>query len=191
MLLFALGSLGLGLAGPPSTGWEPVSEGDVAVSCTRAGAAPWCRATGTVNARADRVYGILDDIGGHARIYERIAVSVEFAPGYAHQVVTLPFPLENRDYVVHLTRVVEGSDHVITFTSVSRPDIPVNGMRLPDFAGEFRVHPTADGRTEFSYLWQADLGPDIPSWALPLAWRAQGEEIVTGLRAAAEGQANR
>ena len=156
MLLFALFIVGLGLAGPPSTGWEPVSDGEVAVSCTRAGAAPWCRATGTVN-----------------------------------QVVTLPFPLENRDYVVHLTRVVEGSDHVITFTSVARPDIPVNGLRLPDFAGEFRVHPTAGGRTEFSYLWQADLGPDIPSWALPLAWRAQGEEIVTGLRAAAEGQAAR
>lgn len=189
--MFALWITGAALAGPPATGWETLTDGDIVVACSRAAAEPWCRARGPINAPPDRVYALLDDIGGHANLYERIALSVEFAPGYAHQVVKLPFPLDSRDYVVHLTRTFDHGDRVIRFASVPRPEVPVVGLRLSAFEGEFRVHTTAEGRTEFSYLWQADLGPDIPEWALPLAWEAQGTEIVRGLRVAAEAQAGR
>ncbi len=176
----------LALAGPPATGWETLTDGAVTVSCTRAGAVPWCRASGHIDAPPDRVYAILDDIDGHARLFSRIAVSSELEPGLAHQVVSLPYPLPARDYVVHLDRIRDGQDRVITFSSVSRPDIPVTGLRLTAFAGEFRVGPDAGGGSRFSYLWQADLGPDIPAFALPIAWRSQGTEIVSGLREAAE-----
>ena len=180
--------LGFALAGPPSAGWHVLTEGDVVVSCTQSGAEPWCRASGLIAAPSDVVYTLLDDIGGHSKIFDRIAVSVEYAPGRAHQVVRLPFPLDSRDYVVRLTRTREGADRVITFDSISAPELPVQGLRLDHFAGEFRVHPRPDGTTEFSYLWQAELGPDVPSWALPVAWEAQGTEIVQGLRAAAESR---
>lgn len=186
--MFALSLVGLLWAGPPAGGWQVLTEGDVTVSCSRAGSEPWCRATGLIAAPADVVYGLLDDIGGHARIFERIAVSEEYAPGRAHQVVELPFPLESRDYLVQLTRAREGADRVITFGSITAPEVPAQGLRLGRFAGEFRVHPRPDGTTEFSYLWEAELGPDVPDWALPVAWEAQGTEIVRGLRVAAEAR---
>lgn len=174
------------LAGPPSSGWETLSSGETSISCTRAGPEPWCRATGTIAAPVDRVWALLDDIGGHARMYSRIELSVEFEPGYAHQVIALPYPLEDRDYLVRLTRSTRGETRVITFTSVSRPDVPAQGLRLDHFAGEFELRPLPDGRTSLTYTWQGELGPDVPDWALPLAWRAQGSELVDGLREAAE-----
>lgn len=170
----------------PTTGWQTLSDGDVAVSCTRAGAAPWCRATGLIDAPPERVYALLDDIDGHARLFSRISVSRELRPGLAHQVVALPFPLAARDYVVRLERVVDGNDRVITFSSEEHTEIPVTGLRLTAFEGEFRVGPGEGGGSRFTYVWQADLGPDVPAFALPIAWRAQGSEIVEGLRAAAE-----
>ena len=178
----------LALAGPPTEGWETLLDDDVLIRCSQAGPQPWCRASGDIHASADQVYALLDDIDGHTRIFERIAVSVEYAPGYAHQVVRLPFPLESRDYLVHLTRVMDGADHVIRFDSISSAQVPAQGVRLDHFAGEFRVHPLGPDRVRFSYLWEAELGADVPSFALPVAWQAQGSELVRGLRAAAEGQ---
>lgn len=184
--MISLVLLPLALAGPPTAGWEVLVDGEIRVSCSRAGGAPWCRASGLIDAPLDRVFALLDDIDGHAALFSRIHSSRELSPGLAHQVVALPFPLPARDYVVTLERRREGADRVIAFQSADRPEIPVTGLRLTGFAGEFRVSPTPEGDTLFTYLWQADLGPDIPAFALPIAWATQGREIVGGLRAAAE-----
>lgn len=178
--------LPIALGGPPAAGWEVLADGQTRVACTRAGAAPWCRATGRIAAPPERVYALLDDIDGHARLYARIAESRELRPGLAHQVVSLPYPPSARDYVVNLRRLQDGADRVIAFESAPHPEIPITGLRLTAFEGEFRVGPGPAGDTVFSYLWQADLGPDIPSFALPIAWVTQGREIVGGLREAAE-----
>ncbi len=182
----ALLAISVALATAPSSGWEVLTEGEVTVSCSRAASVPWCRATGIIEAPPERVYALLDDIGGHARLFSRISSSVELRPGLAHQVVSLPFPLPARDYVVHLERVSDGADRVITFKSAAHPEIPVTGLRLTAFEGEFRVGPAEGGASRFTYVWQADLGPDIPAFALPIAWQSQGKEIVGGLKAAVE-----
>lgn len=185
-LILVVALLGIAFAGPPATGWETLAKGATTVSCSRAGAEPWCRASGRIAAPPDRVYALLNNFSGHAALFSRIASSSEIAPGVAHQVIRLPFPLSPRDYVVALVRKTEGADRVITFSAINRPDIPCAGQRMDHFAGAFRVHPVDGNTTEFSYLWEGELGPDIPDWALPIAWVAQGRELVEGLRAAAE-----
>lgn len=183
--LYAAASLAVSPAAAPSTGWKTLADDDTQVACTRDGPEPWCKASGHIAAPPDRVYALLKNIGGHPAIFDRVTVSVEISPGLAHQVVSLPFPLSPRDYLVQMSHDIDGVDRLIRFSSVDDPAVPVTGIRLAHAAGEFRVHPTADGTTDFSYLWQADLGPDIPGFALSLAWESQGREMVEGLRKAA------
>lgn len=177
--------LGVWLAAlpPPGAAWQRVQSGDTVIDCATVDGVPWCRATAWLDATPERAAALLLDLPGHPRVFPRVASSDELRPGLAHQVLRLPPPLAPRDVVVALSHTVEGQDHVIRFDSVDRPDIPSPGVRLTRYAGEFRLHPEQGG-VRLTYTWEAELGVEVPAFALSTAWRLEGNEIVDGLRAA-------
>ena len=162
--------------------WEPLQDKPVPIECTTQGDATWCRSTGVLAAPVDAVTNSLKDMRNNASKFESI-VQIDVLSDDAIRVV-LDFPalLSDRDYVAKYTMREEGDARIFAWSSVAHPDAPpVDGIvRLPRFAGEWRLEPQGEG-TKVTYLWHAEIAGSFPGWALPIARKKAGHEALKDL----------
>lgn len=172
-------------AAPPDAGvsWETLSSSPVTVECATVAGAPWCRSFGTIAAPLDGVVGALRDMRYSADKFESVVQIDVLAEDTLRVVLDYPSPLDDRDYVARYSYTTEGTAHLFRWTPA--PDAGaavVDGVvRLPDFAGEWRLEPTADGQTRVRYTWQAAIHGSFPSWAYSTAWKRAGYEALKDL----------
>ena len=165
------------------TEWKAIHKGKVAVVCGPFADAMWCHAEAVLPGQRDTVQTLLQDVEGIADLFPRMRSMTEVAPGVMHQVLDYPFPYDDRDIVARF--VWTRTEHIdaLEWASVADTQVPTVGVRLTGAAGRFELRdgPTAS-TTALAYTWRAELGPGIPDWVRPYAWRAQADEVVDGMR---------
>ncbi|MCB9743762.1 MAG: hypothetical protein H6740_14275 [Alphaproteobacteria bacterium] len=185
MSLLMLLLLPLARALPPAdAGWSLLTETDhVRVECVTYEAQPWCRSTTTLDAPLTEVEAVLQDFSRYTKVFKRVVACDPVGDDLVRIRLDMPVPLADRDYVARFVRSQEGQVVVFRWTSDTHPAVPPEEgvVRLPRSAGEWRLAPAGGQRTAITYTWQAELGGDVPEWALPRAWGIQGEEVLRWL----------
>ena len=158
------------------------------VDCAWSEGMPWCTATVTIDAPTAKVEGILSNFSGLPDIFPRIDSSSVLAENTIYVVLEMPFPLVPRDYIAKFTREEVGDEVRLHWVAVEHPDAPPpeSRVRLLNTAGTWTLRAETESSTEVIYRWNAELGGDVPSWALPRAWQLQGDEVLGRLKSAAE-----
>ncbi len=84
---------------------------------------------------------------------------------YNYYELSIPFPFDNRDFVVHMNYTIK--DGVHTLTSVSAPTYIAakSGIvRMQTSKGVWIITPTSDGKTKVFYQFMGDPGGGMPAW---------------------------
>ena len=69
-------------------------------------------------------------------------------------------------------------------TAIGAPIPGVKKSAGVKLAGEWLIKPISNNETAIAYTWNGELLGDFPSWALPRAWKTQGNEIIDWLNEA-------
>ena len=95
----------------------------------------------------------------------------------------MPFPFDDRDYIVKYT--IENSENhwVFSFTSVKHPNGPLdsNNVRLHNAAGIWILTVLESNKTKVVYAWNGELLGRFPDFGLSRAWVTQGTEVLNWL----------
>jgi hypothetical protein len=167
----------------PDVVFAPLDDKPVPVECAAsAPGGPWCRSFGVIEAPVERVAAALEDMKGNAHLFESIVSIQVLAPDTMHVVMDYPAPFADRDYVAKYTRTVDGASRRYRWDPVVHAGAPVTDspVRLPRFAGEWRLEPHPRG-TKVTYLWHAEVAGSFPGWAYETAWRKAGYEALKDL----------
>ena len=177
-------ALGVVVASPPGDDatWKELRNDEVRVECTEVGEEPWCRSHGTVAAPIDTVAGTLENMASHQDKFEAVRSIRTLEPGTLHITLDYPGLLSDRDYVARYTPATEGDVRVYRWSPVVHQAAPpVDGVvRLAKFGGAWRLEP-AGANTRVTYLWHADVGGGIPTWAYGIARKRAGYEALKDL----------
>lgn len=86
--------------------------------------------------------------------------------------VKAPWPVSNRDLVVHLKITQETETKIMRFSIISLPDYipPYEGIvRVPRSEGHWTITPVAKNKLKIDYQFIVDPGGSIPAWLLNLS----------------------
>ena len=162
--------------------WSELSKSPVRVECTEVGGEPWCRSFGLVHAPIDQVSNALQNMRYNAGMFEAVVKIDVISDDVLHIVLDYPAPLDDRDYVARYTYAQQGDDHVFTWVPDSASQVPVaeGVVRLPNFAGEWRLTPRGDG-TWVRYTWQGEINGSFPAFGYSQARKKAGHEALKDL----------
>jgi len=88
---------------------------------------------------------------------------------YYYLLLDVPWPLSNRDNVVHLKLENDPETKSIKATVEGHADyIPENPgvVRVPNSMGVWMLNPVGEEKTELIFEYTADPGGNIPAWAV-------------------------
>lgn len=126
----------------------------------------------TLEGNYDKLIAVLNNVSGQKEwVYNNktayIIKRINFHELYYYSETSLPWPMSNRDAVVHLTMDKDSLNRFLHITSVSVPDY------LAEKGGKVRVvrssvswnvtMPTAN-TINIIYIFEADPGGSIPAW---------------------------
>lgn len=161
--------------------WEVIQETPVPVSCTTLASTPWCRSEGVVHAPVGDVVEALRNMRYNASSFESVVRIDVVDDDVLHIVLDYPSPLSDRDYVAEYTYRVEGDAHIYSWKPANSryPEVE-DIVRLPNFAGEWRLEPRGN-RTWVRYTWHAQINGSFPSFGYKTAWKKAGHEALKDL----------
>ena len=133
-----------------------------------------------------KISNIIEDIENYPNVFKRITMARILDDDIAHVVLDMPFPFSSRDYIIQFVEDKSHTYWIFNFKAVTHNDAPVNDkyVRLLNAAGEWLIKPISNNETAIAYTWNGELLGDFPSWALPRAWKTQGNEIIDWLNEA-------
>lgn len=102
-----------------------------------------------------------------------------------YQNVVAPWPVDNRDFIVHVKLEQDEKTKTVTITSISKHDyIPVipDHVRIKEFTASWTLIPLKDGTTEIIYQLSVNPGGNIPAWLVNLAVVDGPYETLTHLK---------
>ncbi len=122
---------------------------------------------------------ILDVEAGTEWVYKtkscKLVKKVSPTDLYYHSEISLPWPLDNRDFVAHLVARRDPATGVVTVDGpVVSGMVPEkrNVVRVMDSKGRWVLTPLA-GKTKIEYMLHTDPGGYLPAWAVN-AFAAEG-----------------
>ena len=132
------------------------------------------------------ISNIIEDIENYPNVFKRITMAKILDDDIAYLMLDMPFPFSGRDYIIQFIKDKSETDWVFSFKAVTHVDTPPNErfVRLINAAGIWLIKPISNNETAVTYTWNGELLGDFPSWALPKAWKTQGNEIIEWLGAA-------
>ena len=132
------------------------------------------------------ISNIIEDIENYPNVFKRITTAKILDDDIAYLMLDMPFPFSGRDYIIQFIKDKSETDWVFSFKAVTHVDTPPNErfVRLINAAGIWLIKPISNNETAVTYTWNGELLGDFPSWALPKAWKTQGNEIIEWLGAA-------
>jgi hypothetical protein len=86
---------------------------------------------------------------------------------YYYSEVSLPWPVENRDFVAHLTATVDRRSNVVTVNGPVVPDyVPEKKgiVRIHHSKGKWTITPIEKKMSRVEYTLQVDPGGNLPAW---------------------------
>ena len=147
---------------------------------------PVCQTRATFPYPMKKISNIIEDIENYPNVFKRITMARILDDDIAHVVLDMPFPFSSRDYIIQFVKDKSHTNWIFNFKAVTHNDAPVNDkyVRLLNAAGEWLIKPVSNNETAVAYTWNGELLGDFPSWALPRAWKTQGNEIIDWLNEA-------
>jgi len=126
----------------------------------------------TVEGTIDKLMQILNDVNNHKRwIYNtKNAYMIKKISPYEYYYYTetsLPWPMQNRDAVVHIKFQKDNASRSLNIVAVGEPEYlsAVNGkVRVPRSANTWQVTVPEPNKLHIVYIFEADPGGNIPSW---------------------------
>ena len=166
--------------------WNVLQDKKIWIGWAEEGDIPWCKAQTTFPFIMDKIAEILENKTNYPNVFKRIEATTILEPEIVHIMLDMPFPITSRDYIVKYTTHFIDNDLCYQFRAVNHEKSPPTQsyIRLVNAAGEWRLSPLKNNKTQVTYIWNGELLGDFPSWALPRAWKTQGNEVLTWLQEA-------
>ena len=172
--------------------WNVLQDKEIWIGWAEEGDVPWCKAQTTFPFPMDKIAEILEDKTNYPNVFKRIEETTILEPEIVHIMLDMPFPITSRDYIVKYTTHLTGNDLLYQFRAVNHEKAsPTKSyIRLVNAAGEWRLSPVNNNETKVIYTWNGELLGDFPDWALPRAWKTQGNEVLNWLLEATDKEIN-
>ncbi|MBH49248.1 MAG: hypothetical protein CMG69_00635 [Candidatus Marinimicrobia bacterium] len=166
--------------------WTILQESDVWVACTKKDNVQWCKAEKVLPFNLEKIADIIENKANYPNVFKRIEETIILSKDIVHVILDMPFPFDNRDYIVQYISEKSPIEYNYTFTAYNEMEIPErnNYVRLINAGGRWTLVPMKDGNTKVSYLWNGELRGDFPDWGLERAWKVQGTEVLNWLNEA-------
>ncbi len=172
--------------------WNVLQDKKIWIGWAEEGDIPWCKAQTTFPFSMDKIAEILEDKANYPNVFKRIEATTILEPEIVHIMLDMPFPITSRDYIVKYTTHFVDNDLCYQFRAVNHEKAsPTKSyIRLVNAAGEWRLSPLKNNETQVTYTWNGELLGDFPNWALPRAWKTQGNEVLNWLLEATDKAIN-
>ena len=172
--------------------WNVLQDKKIWIGWAEEGDVPWCKAQTTFPFSMDNIAEILEDKANYPNVFKRIETTTILEPEIVHIMLDMPFPIASRDYIVKYTTHLTGNDLLYQFRAVNheKATLMKSYIRLVNAAGEWRLSPVNNNETKVIYTWNGELLGDFPDWALPRAWKTQGNEVLNWLLEATDKAIN-
>ena len=172
--------------------WNVLQDKKIWIGWAEEGDIPWCKAQTTFPFIMDKIAEILENKTNYPNVFKRIEATTILEPEIVHIMLDMPFPIASRDYIVKYTTHLTGNDLLYQFRAVNHEKAtPMKSyIRLVNAAGEWRLSPVNNNETKVTYTWNGELLGDFPDWALPRAWKTQGNEVLNWLLEATDKAIN-
>lgn len=126
----------------------------------------------TIDGTIDKLVRILNDVNNYKNwIYNTktayIIKRINANEYYYYTETCLPWPMQNRDVVVHIKLFRDNVNNTLNIVAFGEPDyLPlVNGkVRVPRSANTWQVTVPEPNKLHIVYVFEADPGGHIPSW---------------------------
>jgi len=126
----------------------------------------------TVDGTIDKLVRILNDVSNHKNwIYNTknayLVKKVNASEYYYYTETTLPWPMQNRDAVVHIKFQRDVANRALNIVAYGEPDyMPlVSGkVRVPRSANSWQVTVPEPNKLHIVYIFEAEPGGHIPPW---------------------------
>jgi hypothetical protein len=126
----------------------------------------------TIDGSLDKLVRILNDVNNHRNwIYNTkqsyILKRINSNEYYYYTETTLPWPMQNRDAVVHIKFQRDASNQTLNVAAEGQPDYmpEVSGkVRVPRSANTWQVTVPAPNKLHIVYIFEAEPGGHIPPW---------------------------
>jgi hypothetical protein len=114
---------------------------------------------------------VLGDISNHTEwVYKSKSASILKQPG-PHEFIyytesILPWPLSNRDAIIHLTMMPDANNRILRVSAISEPNFiaPKEGLvRIPYSKATWYVTESAS-QINIDYIFEVDPGGELPAW---------------------------
>lgn len=127
-----------------------------------------CTVTGTI----EKLVSIMEDIPNHKSwVYSTKKASVVKAIGpgdiiyYAE--TSLPWPMKNRDAVIHMTLMTDTAKQALTIVTIGEPSLLAENdgiVRIPHMQATYNVETILPDKLHIVYVLSVDPGGDTPAW---------------------------
>ena len=126
----------------------------------------------TVDGTIDKLVRILNDVSNHKNwIYNTknayLVKKVNASEYYYYTETTLPWPMQNRDAVVHIKFQRDIANRALNIVAYGEPEyMPlVSGkVRVPRSANSWQVTVPEPNKIHIVYIFEAEPGGHIPPW---------------------------
>jgi hypothetical protein len=125
----------------------------------------------TIEGTIDKLVRVLNDVNNHKNwIYNTkdayIVKKVNSSEYYYYTETTLPWPMQNRDAVVHIKFQRENSK-TLNIVAAGEPDympLVAGKVRVPKSANTWQVTVPEPNKLNIIYIFEAEPGGHIPPW---------------------------
>jgi hypothetical protein len=126
----------------------------------------------TLDGTLDKLVKVLNDVSNHKNwIYNTkqsyIVKRISTTEYYYYTETTLPWPMQNRDAVVHIKFQRDAANETLSIAAAGEPDyLPeVSGkVRVPRSANSWKVTVPALNKLHIVYIFEAEPGGGLPPW---------------------------
>ena len=179
-------SIGFGIDRLPdfnSFNWKEIQGNAVTIEYFEKDGIQWCRAYRNFDYSAADISNILEDKANYPEVFDRITETIMHTEDIVHIKLDMPFPWAGRDYIVKYTENSFDNVKEYSWMHYDNLNIPVEKgyVRLIRAAGKWKLIQLSNDKTQVEYIWNGELLGDFPSWALKIAWKEQGNEVLTWL----------
>lgn len=170
LLLFTL--CGAADSSADNTTWQLVKqEGDITVYTREVAGSPFLAVKGTVliDRSSDQVSALLGTGSSCAEWRamcksSKVIETVSEHERYIYMVLDLPWPIADRDLVMHTRTVIddEARTATVSLNSDSERHPPQDHIRA-ETRGQFLIRVIEEEQVEFTYIMHTDLGGNLPA----------------------------
>ncbi len=125
----------------------------------------------TINSSLDSILAVLYDAAAcpkwvhNCRQATRLR-DIGFYEAYIYQIINFPFPVKDRDLILHSVMTQDPETKEVTIELSSAPDYiaDTDNVRIKESTGYYFLKPLPDGNVDVTWQHYTDPGGGVPKW---------------------------